>query len=232
VCKPLMDIAEAIVSKGQQLLPPVATLLAAFFGAWFAYRLQSKAKEKERKAANMTAANRAIFTVFQMVNSLHQYRRDIINPYRDRPGMAVAMPATLPQTHERTEFDFDSLSFLLGTTHKKIVFDLFIEEQRFGEAIKAINYRSDLVVQQMQPALVRAGIQEGAEYSQKALAQALDPLLYKSLERTTEQVVFHVDRTRESLQATKTKMLKAFRELFPDGDFLDFETIDKPRNGS
>ena len=119
-----MDIAEAIVSKGQQLLSPVATLLAAFFGAWFAFRLQSKAREKERKATNMTSANRAVFTVFQMVNSLHQYRRDIINPYRDRPGMAVAMPATLPQTHERTEFDFDSLSFLLGTTHKKIVIDL------------------------------------------------------------------------------------------------------------
>lgn len=232
MCKPLMDIAEAIVSKGQQLLPSLATLLAAFFGAWFAYRLQNKAKEKERKAKDMTSANRAIFTVFQMVNSLHQYRRDIINPYRDKPGMAVAMPSTLPQTHERTEFDFESLSFLLGTTHKKIVFDLFIEEQRFGEALKAINYRSALVVHQMQPALVGAGIQEGADYPQETFAQALGPLLYKSLQRATEQVVFHVDLTVESLRDTKSKMLKAFRELFPGSDFLDFETVDKPRNGS
>jgi len=91
------------------------------------------------------------------------------------------------------------------------------------EAIKSINYRSALHIQQVQPALESAGIQGGVEYATKELAKVLGQRLYKTLQRATDQVVYYVDRTIRSLDEVKGKMIKAFKELYPEGYFLNFE---------
>ena len=225
-----MSVMEIILQVLRVAVPAAATLLAAFFGAWFAYRLQDKANVREEQASNINAANRALFTVFQQVNSLKVFQYDMIDPVRNHPMKFIAMQPVLREQHEDLQFDFSKLGFLLNTKHKQIVLDLFIEQQRFREAIKAINYRSALHIQQLQPALERAGIQEGVDYPIEALAKTLDPLLYKLLQRATEQVVYHVDRTVGSLNEVKGKMIKAFKELYPEGDFLNFELLEGPAN--
>jgi hypothetical protein len=222
-----MDIVELAIHVLRETAPSLATLVAAFFGAWFAYRLQENAKEKAQRASNINASNRALFSVFQQVNSLYLFKRDIIDPHRGNPGIVVAMQPVLPQDHDDLEFDFPSLGFLLNTKHKQIVLDLFIEQQRFQEAIKVINYRSALHLEQAQPILAMAGLKDGKEYSGADFANALGPRLFKELERATGQVVRQVDLTVESLSAVKQKMLKAFKELFPEGDFLNFELIEE-----
>lgn len=216
-----------VINKG---IPAVTTLLAAFFGAWFAYRLQDKAKVREEQASNISAANWALFTVFQQVNSLKVFQVDMIDPVRNHPGKFIAMQPVLPEQHENLQFDFSSLGFLLNTKHKQIVLDLFIEQQRFSEAIKVINYRSVLHIQQVQPILERAGIQEGVDYTTEELAKVVGPRLYKTLERSTDQVVYNVDRTIGSLDEVKGKMIKAFKQLYPDGSFLNFEPLEGPSN--
>jgi len=225
---------EIILQVLRVAVPAVATLLAAFFGAWFAYRLQDKAKVREERASNVSAANRALFTVFQHVNSLKVFQYDMIDPVRNHPMKFIAMQPVLHEQHEDIQFDFSMLIFLLNTKHKQIVLDLFIEQQRFREAIKAINYRSALHIQQLQPALERAGIQEGVDYpvegAEAFFTKALGPRLYKSLQRATDQVIYHVDRTVGSLDKAKGKMIKAFKELYPEGDFLNFELLEGPPN--
>jgi hypothetical protein len=213
-----------------EAVPAVATLLAAFFGAWFAYRLQDKAKVRKERETNISAANRALFTVFQQVNSLKMLQRDMIDPVRNHPGKFIAMQPVLYEQHEELQFDFSSLGFLLNTKHKQIVLDLFIEQQRFRAAIKAINYRSALHTHQIQPALELARIQEGVDYQAEEFAQALGPRLYKTLQRATDQIVYHVDRTVGSLDEVKGNMIKAFKELYPEVEFLNFELLEGPAN--
>lgn len=214
-----------------EAVPAIATLLAAFFGAWFAYRLQDKAKVRKERASNISIANRALFTVFQQINSLKLFQIDMIDPVRNHPLKFIAMQPILHEKHEDLQFDFSILAFLLNTKHKQIVLDLFIEQQRFREAIKAINYRSELHYQ-AQPFLERAGIQEGVDYPPDALLKTLDdalgPRLHMSLQRATDQVVHHVDRTVGSLDEVKGKMINAFKELYPEADFLKFELLERP----
>ena len=223
-----MSYIEITLQILHEAVPAIATLLAAFFGAWFAYRLQDKAKIRKERASNISAANRALFTVFQQVNSLKVYQMDMIDPVRNHPRKFIAMQPVLNEQHENLQFDFSSLGFLLSTKYKQIVLDLFIEQQRFCEAIKAINFRSALHIQQVQPILERARIQEGADYNTGELAKVLGPRLYKTLQGVTDQVVYHVDRTIGSLVKVKGKMIQAFKELYPEGDFLNFELLEGP----
>jgi hypothetical protein len=210
--------------------PAVATLLAAFLGAWFAYRLRDKANIRKEHASNISAANQALFTVFQQVNSLKLIQWQMIDPVRNHPMKFIAMQPILHETYEELKFDFPSLVFLLNTKHKQIVMNLFIEQQRFREAINSIRYRSSLHINQIQPILERAGIQEGADYTIEVLARVLGQRLYRILQRTTDQVIFHVDRTVCSLYDVKEKMIKAFKELYPESDFLNFELLEAPPN--
>jgi hypothetical protein len=213
-----------------EAVPMIATLLAAFFGAWFAYRLQDKAKVRKERTSNITAANLALFTVFQQINTLKVYQMDVIDPVRKHPKIFIAMQPILNEQLENLQFDFSSIGFLLSTKHKQIALDLFIEQQRFREAIKAINFRSTLHIQQVQPTLERAGIQEGADYNTEELAKVLGPRLYKTLQGVTDQVVYHVDRTIDSLDNVKAKMIQAFKELYPEGNLLNFELLVGPPN--
>ncbi len=212
-------------------LQPIATLLAAFSGTWFAYRLQDRAKAREEKASNISAANRALFTIFQQINSLKVFQLDIIDPVRKHPLKFIAMRPVLNEKYEDIQFDFHSLEFLLNTKHKQILLDLFVEQQRFHGAINAINYRSELHFE-AQPAFERIGIKEDVDYPPetliKALKEALGPRLYKSLQSVTDQVVYQVDPTVGSLEEIKEKMIKAVKELYPEGDFLNFKPLDKP----
>ncbi len=208
----------------------ITTLLATFFGAWFAYKLRDNAKTRDERKSNIGAANRALFTVFQQINSLKIRQIDMIDPVRNHPGRFIAMQPVLREEHDNLRFDFSSLGFLLETQYKQIVLDLFIEEQRFHEAVKTINYRSALHMQQVQPILEHAGIQEGVDCTKEELAIVLGPRLYTTLQRATDQVVFHVDRTIATLSEVKGKMIKAFKELYPEGDFLNFELLEDPHN--
>jgi hypothetical protein len=228
------EIILQVLHAATPATPAIATLLAAFFGAWFAYRLQDKVKVRDERAYNISVANRALFTLFQQINILEPIQWQVIDPVRNHPMKFIAMQPVLPLQHEDFQFDFASLGFLLNSSHKQIMLDLFIEQRRFFEAIKAINYRSELHHDQVQPKMERAEIQEGVDYPAEALAakltEALGPRLIKSLQRATDEVIYNVDRTVDSLDEIKGKMIMTFKELYPEGDFLNYEVLEDPPN--
>ncbi|MEK6680666.1 MAG: hypothetical protein AABY79_01715 [Nitrospirota bacterium] len=220
-----MDNNSILISVIKEAVSPLATLLAAFFGAWFAYRFQDRVKARDVISANISAANKAMFKVFQLLNSLALFQKDVIDPCRGRPDICFTMLPMLPDDHSDYRFDFQGLGFILDSKHKKIMLDLFIEEQRYREAIKAINARSMLHKGFVQPALVSAGFKEDSAYPVELFAQALGPLLFKDIQNLTNQVIYHVDRTVKSLEETKNNMHAAFKEMFPEGNFLNIELV-------
>ena len=189
-------------------------------------------KYREERASNINAANRTLFTIFQQLNFLKLFQRDFIDPIRNHPIIFLRMQPSLQWQLEDIQFDFANLGFLLNTKYKQIVLELFIEQQRFHEAIKVINYRSELHIKEAQPALILAGIKEAVDYPAAEITQALNPLLRMSLQRATDQVIYHVDRTVGSLYEIKEKLIKIIKELYPEGNFLNFELLEQPEKKS
>lgn len=210
------------------IVNPMATLIAAFAGAWFAFIYQNRQKESEECRQNIAAGNRALVTLFQQTNSLKRYQLDMIEPHRSNPGRHIQIQPTLPYQEDSLTFDIKSLDFLLTPKSVQVVLDLILEEARYKEAIKAINARSEHHFSVVQPKLASAGIIEGRDYSDQDLRNALGELDYLHLKRLTDAIVLHVDRTVGSLVEGKNRLREALVEKYPKGQFVNFELLDEP----
>lgn len=87
------------------IIDALATLIAAFAGAWFAFLYQNRQKQSEERKENISAGNRALATLLQQTNTLKIYQKDIIDPCRDDPGIHIAIKPTLPYREDALAFD-------------------------------------------------------------------------------------------------------------------------------
>lgn len=201
-------------------VPAVVTLLAAFYGAKFAFEFQSDKEKKEEKNRNIVSGNLAIFKLITMINSLLSYQRQIIEPIRGKETAFLEMSPTLPQKMDNISIDLDSLAFLLGTDDLNLVGELYVEAARYDAAIAAINDRSMVHRHEAQPTLDAAGVKNGGNYLHEDIRRVLGERLFYTLHQSTDQVIYHVDTTILSLKEISDKLTKALKALFPDKRIL------------
>lgn len=213
------------------IVNPLATLVAAFAGSWAAFKLQQFQKNREDTKANIAAGNRALMVLLQQANTLKLFQVDFIEPFRNSPGRHLQILPTLPFQEDSLTFDIGSLEFLLGPKYQRTLMDLFLEENRYREAIKAINARSRHHFEVVQPKCASAGIKEGGEYTGEQYKAVLGDHDYFHLQRLTDAVILHVDRTVGSLVVMKNQLREALMQRYPDGKFVDFELLkDAPKS--
>jgi hypothetical protein len=220
----------AKVTDANVLITSLATLVSAFVGAWFAYKLQDKAKRRQETERQVDKANDLLFALYQKLNALKLFQIDSIEPWRNNPGKMFAMQPVLNFKLPEAPIKPENINFLLKTKHKQLLFDTHIEEQRFEVAENVIRHRSNVYYQYIQPALHAAGIIEGVTYTDTQFKSALGELLYKRLEDITEQVVYHVDSTVESSDNLREKLIKAVKETYPNEEIINFVLLDKTPN--
>jgi hypothetical protein len=202
------------------------TMVAAFGGAWYAFRLSDKAKARETEQAQVAAINRAQFTLIQQINTLRFIDAQIVEPVRSHSGRFIAMRPGLPVT-ATSRLDIDSLLFLLETEDRELLFRLLVEQQRFDEALKALNERSHLHINILQPKLVAAGIQENREYSSEELIRALGPEFATRLERLTDDTILHIEKNIESGLALVGEFHAKMKARFPKRSIIRLDP-DRP----
>lgn len=204
-------VAGSKITDPNVLIASLATLVAAFAGAWFAYKLQDRAKCREEINSQVNKANDLLFALFQKLNALKLFQIDSIEPWREDPGKTIGMQPTLDYKLPEAPIRPENINFLFRTKYKQLLFDAHIEEQRF-EVAEA------------------AGIVEGVEYTDAQFKAALGDLLYKQLERATDAVIYHTDRTVESSDQLRQKLIGALKKTFPDKEIIDFALLEKPPN--
>jgi hypothetical protein len=216
------------LNDSDSLIASMATLAAAFFGAFFAYSLENRARQRREQEQYLAQSNDLLIALFQKINALTIFQWDFVEPCRDDPGKMISMlPALdfkLPDPPLRPE----SVNFLVKSKHKQLLFDIHIEDQRFAEAMKTIRYRSHLHLNYVHPALHSAGLVEGVEYTETEFKAALGELMYARLKQATEAVVYHVDRTVKSSDQLRKKLIKALKETFPKQEILEFTLKEIP----
>lgn len=74
------------------IIPALTTLVAAFLGAYFAFRFQNKKEEEKKHQSNVEAAHRAIFTLSRIINQLVPLKQQVIDPFRNREDRFLSMP--------------------------------------------------------------------------------------------------------------------------------------------
>jgi hypothetical protein len=209
-------------------IPALATLVAAFYGAKFAFEFQNNKELEAEKNHNIVAVNRAIFTLSRMANNLFLYQKDFINPVRNKQAAFLDLRPTLEMEKELIKLDAEALYFLLDTDFRNLLGEVVIEDERYRAAIDAINIRSNLHLQHVQPMLEKAGFKSGitAIVSELELEGVLGNRLYSTIKESTDQVIFHVDSTVESLKQVAEKLKDSIKTIYPDEKVIKFVLSD------
>ncbi len=230
--KGTLNVLGANISYLNILLPSIATLAAAFFGAWFAYKLENKQKKREEQKNNINKANDVLFALFTRLNAIKVFQKDFIDPHRSDPGKLISMLPLVDYKLPATPFQPENLNFLMKTKYKQLWLDTHIEDQRFDAAAKAIRYRSDLHLKQVQPTLSAAGMKHEEQYTDIEYKRALGNLLFTQLENATEGVVRSVDKVVKSSDELRGKLISALKDIFPEAPILQFELLEETPNKS
>jgi hypothetical protein len=204
-------------------VPALATLLAAFYGAKYAFQLHKDKEIEDTKKRNVVNGNTAIFNMMRMTSTLRNVQRQIVDPVRDHPARFLQMQPTLHSSNDYMKLNIETLYFLLETDDRNLLGELATEEARYQIALDAINERSRLHREEVQPLLERAGFVEGGDASLAQFEKALGNRLYITMQQATEQAIEHVDNTVLSLNQVADKLRTSLKKEFPNENIIGFE---------
>jgi hypothetical protein len=217
------------IAKGEYLsvfftayVPALVTLLAAYFGAKFAFDFQRDREIEAEKNKNLVNGNLAIFKLISMLNTLIAYQKQIIQPFRNNPTAFLEMSPTLQLTKEDISINIETLSFLLDTDDRNLIGEIAVERERFKSSLDAINERSVVHRQEAQPLLAAAGVVQGGNYAFEQIEAVLGNRIYVTLHQATDQVIEHVDSTISSIQEICNKLTESLKKQFPNSTVLRF----------
>ena len=205
-------------------VPAVATLIAAFYGAKYAFQFQREKEIEDNKRRNVVNGNSAIFSMALMASKLVNFQKQIIEPVRSNSQTRfLEMYPTLDLEKDDIKLDIESLYFLLETDDRNLLGEVSAEEGRYRSALDAINERSRLHRQEVQPLLERAGFVQGVgNYSDAQLEHALGNRLYTTLQQATEETIYHVDSTVISLKQITDKLRASLKKQYPNETIISF----------
>jgi hypothetical protein len=204
-------------------VPVLATLVAAFLGAKYAFQFQKDKEKEESQKRNVINGNSVIFNIMRMTTTLKNIQKQIIDPARDLPLRFIQMQPNLVSITDEIKLNIETLYFLLETEERNILSELVTEEARYWSAIHALSERSRIHLNEVQPLLERAGIVEGGEYSIGQIEQALGNRLFVTIQRSTEDAIKHVDKTVQSLKGVADKLRASLKNIYPDETVIGFE---------
>lgn len=193
----------------------LATLIASFAGAWGAFLLENERRKRETEDRNVGAANRAIYTLYNLWNILEQYRKEVMEPYRTRPDVWLNLAASPTTPTGEQTFQANELQFLLQSAKAEVYAGLMLEEQRFAIAINLIRARSALVLDEVFPKMSSARVPVGRALPEAEVEQILGIALTHKLKEITAAIFKNVDEDLVSLKAQHDQLRDAMKCLYP-----------------
>ncbi len=223
----LAGVAVGWVIKGKHLniifsayLPALATLFATYLGAKYAFDLHSNKEKSETKNKNIISGNLTIFNIIKMINSLINYKTQIIDPVRNKPSAFLEMRPTPHWNKNDISIKLEDMSFLLGMDDVNLLGELSLAEEKYKNALDAINMRSTIHLQEAQPKIELQGIKEGGDYSMDHLEKSLGNRLFNTLQRSTQEVIEHVEEAIAYLESTGNKLHEILNNAYPQEKIL------------
>ena len=199
----------------------LASLVATFAGAWAAFRLENERRKNEAEDRIVGAANRAIYTLFNLWNILEQYRKEVLEPFRGKPDAWLNLAANVTTPVGEHTFQAAGLQFLLQSSKAEVYASLMLEEQRFAIAMDLIRTRSDLVLTQVFAKMAAAKVPVGQQLAQHEVEAILGIDLTHKLKQITEAIIKNVDEDLASLKAQHDALRNAMKSLYPKRRFLE-----------
>lgn len=208
----------------------IATLAAAFFGAFFAYKFNSDREEKQKDEVNLASANKVIFTVIRIFNYVHSYNNQFIRSEKGNPGFYISIRPSLSGSDKDWRIDYDSISFLIAKNKPEILIDLVELEELFDNFKQILATRNRMHLQEVHPLMERAGITDGAEVSMLDVDKVLGDRLSTMMKKITMSLIDETENLESRSEEVVHELYNVMADIFKSGNLIQMKKINKARN--
>lgn len=204
-----------------------ATLIGVLIGAMLAYALQCRLQKSIELSNAHVAAHRLMFALLQQINTVVLIQRDYVHGHLENPGRFISIPATPPYDTAKSVLQLPDLAFLIDTTEgRSILYEFYIAQENYIEALNQWNIRSAFHLERAQPALAASVIPNGGSITQEALQLVLGTYVFGTIVNSTDNCIITLQRAFEKLTDVKGKARPYLVRRFKSNDFSDFDFPD------
>ena len=203
----------------KEMLLAIPTLLAAFVGAWFAFKLEENRRKVEQQKKNISACNKAIYILSKQYGILLELQIKIIEPVRDSPEQWREMEPVPPMDYKDIKLNIEELLFFQDTPHKDVLYRLLEAEKKFHGTIDTFNKRSQFFLEEVQPRLLdKTAIACSNKDDYKQLMDKIVDL--------TDIAILFVDDAVGFIEKLQDNLTKAIKDIYPESNPISFEQIE------
>lgn len=165
-----------------------------------------------------------MFVLLQQLNTIVLIQRDYVYPELGNRGRFIAIPAMRQFDTSKNVLELTELSFLLDdSASRQLLYDFYIAQENYLEALNQWNLRSSFHLEQLQPALARSGIINGGLVTDEAIRKALGDHVYFHAINATDNCILSLQRAFEKLVPFKNGIRAYVVKRFKTNDFTEFE---------
>ena len=211
---------ECITPWIELFVTTLATLVAAYGGAKYAFSIQNKKNAKDQDDQNLTNGNLALFTLIRFHNKFLNIDSQMIGEKREHPHRHHFIMPSAIGTADPPSFDYASLAFLINTD-PNLLGKLSSLEQDITGTIDIIDRRSHLHFEQLQPVVEQLEQQLGADgVTPEQVEKILGTRTTSHLITYTNYMVRGVDRAIAGTKELSTELGQALKRRYPDAKII------------
>ena len=129
------------------LIPSITVLLAAYYGAKFAYKFQEHRENNKERLLNENKGRKAVYKLNEVINNLANYEEQILDKVTNNPEIneGFYFIAIMPTEIEpmKVELDPYELLFLSVGDNVNLLPDYSIIKARYNTLLENIKLRSE-----------------------------------------------------------------------------------------
>ena len=209
----------------------LAALAGAGGGAWLAFAFARKQAQEDRRRLDerdnqrerdreALAGQVAMLTLARMYNTLLNFFRQRIEPWRTEPLQWYFSPPGGEPSLEDIRIDYGSLAFLLKGDAPSIVLKLDLLVEHYRSVADMVRRRSELHETAVLPKLEGVSVVPGTPES--ALRPYIGPILIATMRSYTDDIRGLVYTALDQLPTVGQELYTLLKKRMPDENFIWF----------
>lgn len=223
--------AERFIPFITSFAPPLATLLAAFAGSWYAFRLHQQRDEKVLAQTRIRTVNQTLFELARHRSRLITIKQMDLNPHRDDPYRHLRILPLHKPHWSAPDFDYDALSFLLDKETQGLFSELAQAQDLTAQALDILRSRSKNHIENIQTTLELLEKEEGKIFDLSSLQDRLSSRDATTIKKDTDSLFTAVDLSIAHIDQATQQLRKTAEKFYPDRTFLEEPIFPSQQSG-
>jgi len=205
----------------------VATLVAAFAGAYFAYKFNENREKQRKDDIDLASANKVIFTLVRLYNHIASFNNQFILPHKNSPNAYISIQPLFGNSDTNLVLDYDSISFLFAHRKPEILSEIAELENLFSTFIETEKARSHMNLNIVQPAMEKAGIANGTSITLGEIDKLLGDRTSVIMKSLTDELINITECGEKQSEQVIKKLHEVMVGIFPDKNVVKMQKLNK-----